>query len=304
MKLAVIFNGQGAHYEDMGQGFDQSIYQLAEELTNLPIRNWISNEIGQLSQTRNSQAAIVATSMAIYHKIKDKLPAISYMAGLSLGEYSALMASGMLSMEDGFPLVKGRGEIMSQQCAQLAEEMKIQMAAVIDMPLEEIETLIATVHNNQSPLYLANFNSRQQIVIAGASEAIKEFRKKAKDLGYRKVIPLKVEGPFHTPMMADVKETFTSLLNNIQFQPSDIEVISNVTVESHNLSNIKTNLLEHFTQPVKWYQTIDKLKEKNVSHIIQIGPGNTLAKLLGDDDRFKVLVVDKIKDIESLASFL
>lgn len=304
MKLAVIFNGQGAHYEHMGQDFDPAVYQLAEEVTNLPIRHWITNEIEQLSQTRNSQAAIVATSLAIFETIKDKLPAISYMAGLSLGEYSALVASGMISMEQAFALIKERGEIMSQVCSNLSQTMPIQMAAVINMPIEEIESLVAEIHNEENPLYLANFNSRQQIVIAGSSVAIKDFRKQAKELGYRKVIPLKVEGPFHTPLMEDVKPAFKLALDKVEFKDSDIKVISNVTVEEHQSDCIKNLLLDHFTQPVKWYQTIDKLKEENVSHIIQIGPGNTLAKLLGDDDNFKLLVVDKAEDIESLASFL
>lgn len=310
MKLALIFNGQGAHYEKMGEDFVKSYdkaketFELAEDVTQLPIRSWINNDIDQLAKTRYAQPAILTTSLAIYEAIKDQLPAISFMAGLSLGEYSALIASGMISLEEGLKLVKERGEMMSNHCESLSKQMAIQMAAVIDMPFEAIKTLVDELHSSENPLYIANYNSAQQIVIAGSKQAITQFRKAAKADGYRAVIPLKVEGPFHTPLMQAVQEPFVKALNEIEVKPADITVISNTTVEPHSISSIKETLTAHLTEPVKWLQTIEAFKQDNITHIIQIGPGNTLASFLKNDKDVKVLVINNVEDAEKLEDFL
>ncbi|XJS11411.1 ACP S-malonyltransferase [Aerococcaceae bacterium WGS1372] len=311
MKLAVIFNGQGAHYEDMGMDFVESfqqaltVFEEAEDATQLPIKMWIQSDINQLSLTKNAQPAIVTTSLAIFESIKTKLPAIAYMAGLSLGEYSSLIASRALSFRQGIQLIQQRGELMSAYCSKLEDEASYQMAAAINMPLEEIKELVPEIVNDiNQPLFIANYNSPSQIVIAGDKEAIKNFRQKAKALGYRKIIPLKVEGPFHTPLMNGVVDQFTQVLEMTEFQEPDVPVISNVTVEDHQLDTIKERLAEHLVQPVKWYQTIDRLKEEGITHILQIGPGNTLAKLMKNDDSMSVHVIDTVEDINNLDEWI
>ena len=125
MKLAIIFNGQGAHYEGMGMDFVEAfqeakeIFTQAEDITQLPIQTWINSDINQLALTKNAQPAIVTTSLAIYESIKTKLPAIQYMAGLSLGEYSSLIASNILELDEGLNLIKKRGDIMSAYCEHI-----------------------------------------------------------------------------------------------------------------------------------------------------------------------------------------
>lgn len=312
MKLAVIFNGQGAHYEGMGMDFAESfqsaqaVFDEAEKVTELPIKMWIQSDINQLSLTKNAQPAIVATSLAIFESIKTKLPAIAYMAGLSLGEYSSLIASGALSFEEGMQLIKQRGELMSAYCSELEEEANYQMAAVINMPLEEIARVVEQlVNDSNSKLYIANYNSPSQIVIAGDKDAITAFKKEAKALGYRKVIPLKVEGPFHTPLMQGVVDSFTQVLDKTNFSEMTVPVISNVTVEDHSVDSVRDMLAEHLVSPVKWYQTIDRFKEEGITHILQIGPGNTLAKLMANDQNpLPVHVIDKVEDIDDLDEWL
>ncbi|UUX34265.1 ACP S-malonyltransferase [Fundicoccus culcitae] len=310
MKLAIIFNGQGAHYEHMGKDFiseyavARELIQNIEAVTDYPIQNWIDHDIDILSKTQYAQPAIAATSLVIYHSIAPLIPAVSYMAGLSLGEYAALMASQALTIEDGFTLLKARGEIMSIQCENLKNTANVQMIAAINMPLDQIKATMSEV-DPALPLYIANYNSPSQIVLGGVEAAVNQFTQLAKEKGYRKILPLKVEGPFHTPLMEDAVPPFRLILNKTAFKSFDTPVISNLTVEPHQLSTIKDNLANHLVQPVQWQQTIDYFVENGVTHLIQIGPGKTLASLLKRQENVpEVLVIDKVEDVQALEPFL
>lgn len=314
MTLAILFNGQGAQYEGMGLDFDQAysvshdVFQLAEDVTGYPIREWIKDDIDALKETRYAQPAIAAVSLAIFAQLQQAHPQIAeaaYFAGLSLGEYASLIASGMLSLEEGFQLLKVRGDMMSTYCQELAQQAPVQMAAALGMPLEEVEALVAEIHTDQAPLYVANHNSTQQTIIAGVSEAIKTFRKRAKEAGYKKVIPLKVEGPFHSPLMQAVCEPFRETLDAFDFKQGHVPVISNTTLAVHQPDTIKSTLVEHMTHPVLWRETIDQLVEAGVTHVIQIGPGNTLVNLLKREANApQSLVIDTVADLDQVADFL
>lgn len=311
MSVAIIFNGQGAHYKKMGEDFidafseAKKVYEQVEEITKYPVKKQLEEKIEDLQETRYAQVAIAATSLAIYHSIKDQLPAIDYMAGLSLGEYSALMASGFLDFEDGFNLLKERGELMTAHCQKLSQDSEIAMAAVMSMPLDEIEEIMAEVNQPEEVLYIANLNSSSQVIIAGTKEAIKQFRKSARAAGYRKIMPLKVEGPFHSPYMADVSAPYEEILEGITFQTGDVPVISNTTVQPHTVEEIKELLIRHLVEPVRWEETIEYLVNQGVTKVIQIGPGKTLAKLLKREPNApEALVIDKVADVEKIKDFL
>lgn len=312
MKLAIIFNGQGAHYEGMGLDFQTDYaaakeeFDLAEAVTEgMPIRHWIESDLDSFKETRNAQVAITATSLAIFNSIAPNLPAISFMAGLSLGEYTALMASGMLSKEAGYQLLKARGEIMSRHCDHLSQNTPVQMLAVMQMPFEAIETLVNDIKESHDELYIANINSTQQVILAGTETTTSLFKERAKELGYKKTMPLKVEGPFHSPLMSATSEPFAEALEAVEFTQAEIPVISNTTVAAHDVDNIKELLVRHLTEPVKWRQTIDFLSNEGVTHIIQIGPGKTLAQMLKrEKDVPACLVVDKLEDIVEIQAFL
>lgn len=311
MSLAVIFNGQGAHYEEMGRDFAQAypeaekIYEQAEAITGYPIRQWLTEDIDVLKETQYAQVAITATSLAVYQSIQSQLPAIAYMAGLSLGEYTSLIASGMLPFEEGMKLIQNRGQLMTAHCEQLRVSADIAMYAVMKMPLDEIKALIAEINDGEEKLFLANLNSSTQVTVAGTKEALKEFKKQARERGYKKVMPLKVEGPFHTPYMKDVCAPYEEVLAETTFRKGEVPVISNTIVEPHTVDGVRELLTRHLVEPVRWQETIDYLVDNGVDKIIQIGPGKTLANLLKREENApETLVVDKVEDIEKIASFI
>lgn len=311
MSTAIIFNGQGAHYQDMGQDFvekypvAQKIYEQVEELTGYPIQAIIKNEIEKLEQTRYAQIAIVATSLAIFQSIKKDLPPIQLMAGLSLGEYTALIASESLSFEAGFKILKERGELMAEHCQSLRETSDLAMEVVLAMPLEEIKETISEVNHLKEELYLANLNSSQQVILAGTKDSIARFKKIAKEKGYRKMMPLNVEGPFHSPYMEAVCLPYEKILDEITFSEGNIPVISNTTVEIHTVSDMKKQLVLHLVEPVRWQETIQTMMDTGVTKVIQIGPGKTLANLLKREPNApKALVIDRVDDVEKIKDFI
>lgn len=310
MKLAIIFNGQGAHYENMGLDFAQQyevanqVYEQCESVTNEPIRQWIEKEIERLSQTRYAQVAIVATSIAIYESIRSQLPEVSYMAGLSLGEYSAFIASGALSLKEGISLIQQRGELMSQWCEQLQEQSNYQMLAVMGQTLAGVQFVIQE-NGYQDVVHIANINSSQQIILAGEKDTLNAFASVAKANGIKKLLPLKVEGPFHSPLMAGACQPLREVLNRVTFEQGEVSVISNTTVTPHRVDMVRDTLVRHLVEPVQWQQTIDYFIEQGVTHIVQIGPGKTLAQLLKRESNApRCLVIDKVEDVAQLHDFL
>lgn len=311
MKVAVIFNGQGAHYEGMGLDFVEAYpqaretFNLAEAVTGLDIRGLVSENFEQLQETRYAQVAIATTSLAIYNSIASMLPEVSYMAGLSLGEYTALLASGSIDTKAGIQLIQHRGNIMGDHCTELAKGEPFQMAAVMKLPLDVIRQIVSEVHQADTPLYIANMNADHQTIIAGSQASLDRFAEAAKAEGLKRLLPLSVEGPFHTPLMQACCMPFRKVLENVAFAEGQTPVISNTTVQAHDADSFRENLVRHLVEPVHWVQTIAYLQAAGVTHVLQIGPGDTLSRLLKRDkvplDHY---VIDKVEDIEGLAAFL
>lgn len=311
MSLAIIFNGQGAHYKGMGQDFAKSfpqaqrVYEQVEALTNYPINEMVTDNFDVLEQTQYAQVAIAATSLAIYKSIEAQLPAIEFMAGLSLGEYTSLIASGMLSFEEGFKILKKRGQLMGAHCKTLRESSDVVMEVVLKMPLAEIKAVVAQVNQREERLYIANINSSQQVILAGTQEAVTQFKEIAREQGYKRMMPLKVEGPFHSPYMAAVCEPFSQVLAQATFSEGEVPVVSNTTVEPHSLDETNDLLVRHLMEPVRWHETIEYLVDQGVTKIIQIGPGKTLANLLKREPNApETLVIDKVDDVDKIEGFI
>lgn len=311
MSIAVIFNGQGAHYEGMGQDFVQefkeaeAVYEAVETITGYPVRQWITTDFDALKETRYAQVAIAATSLAILESIENKLPAIDYMAGLSLGEYSALIASGAIKIDEGFELIKTRGELMTAHCKGLRENSEISMDAVMKMPFEKIQEVVAEVNADEEKLYIANINSSAQVTVAGTKAARTEFKTLAREQGFKRIIPLQVEGPFHTPYMASVCDPFSEALEKVTFREMEVPVVSNTTVAPHTSEGVRELLVRHLVEPVRWKETIDYLVAEGVTKVIQIGPGKTLANLLKREENApETFVIDKVEDIEKMEHFI
>lgn len=311
MSIAVIFNGQGAHYEGMGQDFvqefkeAQAVYESVEAITGYPVREWITTDFDALKETRYAQVAIAATSLAILESIEEKLPAIDFMAGLSLGEYSALIASGAVQVDEGFELLKTRGELMTAHCETLRETSELAMDAVMKMPFEDIQAVVAEVNAEEEQLYIANINSSAQVTVAGTEEATTQFKTLAREQGFKRIMPLQVEGPFHTPYMAPVCNPFSEALEKVTFREMGVPVVSNTTVTPHTTESVRELLVRHLVEPVRWKETIDYLVAEGVTKVIQIGPGKTLANLLKREENApETLVIDKVEDVEKIESFI
>lgn len=311
MSIAVIFNGQGAQFKEMGLDFvaeyraAEAVFAEAEQMTDYPIRDWLTDDFEKLAQTQYAQVAIATTSLAIYESIAPHLPAIDYMAGLSLGEYSALIASDMLDFTEGIQLIKKRGQLMTAHCQNLRESAEIVMEAVLNMPLDEVKDVISLVNSDEEILYLANINSSTQVTIAGTQAATAQFKEIARDRGHRRVMPLKVEGPFHSPYMTDVCAPYDAVLEDVHFTEGNAALISNTTVVAHQVADVKESLVRHIIEPVRWQETIDYFVEQGVTKIIQIGPGKTLANLLKREKNAPdTLVIDKVADVAQLESFI
>lgn len=311
MSIAVIFNGQGAHYEGMGQDFvqefkeAQAVYESVEAITGYPVREWITTDFDALKETRYAQVAIAATSLAILESIEEKLPAIDFMAGLSLGEYSALIASGAVQVDEGFELLKTRGELMTAHCETLRETSELAMDAVMKMPFEDIQAVVSEVNAEEEQLYIANINSSAQVTVAGTEEATTQFKTLAREQGFKRIMPLQVEGPFHTPYMAPVCNPFSEALEKVTFREMGVPVVSNTTVTPHTTESVRELLVRHLVEPVRWKETIDYLVAEGVTKVIQIGPGKTLANLLKREENApETLVIDKVEDVEKIESFI
>lgn len=311
MSIAVIFNGQGAHYEGMGQDFvqefkeAQAVYESVEAITGYPVREWITTDFDALKETRYAQVAIAATSLAILESIEEKLPAIDFMAGLSLGEYSALIASGAVQVDEGFELLKTRGELMTAHCETLRETSELAMDAVMKMPFEDIQAVVSEVNAEEEQLYIANINSSAQVTVAGTEEATTQFKTLAREQGFKRIMPLQVEGPFHTPYMAPVCDPFSEALEKVTFREMEVPVVSNTTVTPHTTESVRELLVRHLVEPVRWKETIDYLVAEGVTKVIQIGPGKTLANLLKREENApETLVIDKVEDVEKIESFI
>src|SRR5699024_6273264 len=196
-------------------------------------------------------------------------------------------------------------QLMTAHCQKLRESSDIVMAAVMKMPLEEIKAVLDEVNEAEEKLYLANLNSSTQVTIAGTIEALEQFKELARNQGYKKIMPLKVEGPFHSPYMVSVCDPYKDALAQITFSEGEISVISNTIVEPHQIENVKDLLVRHLVEPVRWQETIDYFVDQGVTKIIQIGPGKTLANLLKREPNApETLVVDKVVDVEKIEEFL
>ena len=197
-----------------------------------------------------------------------------------------------------------RGELMSAHCALLAEESPAEMVAVMGVSQESLQSLLDE-KGLADKVYIANINSTQQLILAGRSEDIASFKLIAKEHGIKKLLPLKVEGPFHSPLMEAVCEPFGKVLDGIAIEEGQVPVISNTTLEPHQSATVKDVLVRHLVEPVQWRQTIDYLVNEGITHIVQIGPGNTLAQLLKREENApQCIVVDKVADVELLKQFI
>ena len=306
MKRAFLFPGQGAQSVGMGKDFYEKyeearkIYDKASEISGMDIKKiCFEGPEEELMKTENTQIAILTTSLAILEVLRLHNIEAQIATGLSLGEYTALIYSGVISFEDGIKLIKKRGYYMQH----LLPNKKFEMAAVIGLNSSKIEEVCKQIEKTGKFITPANYNCKIQTVISGEESAINEATIKLKELGAKRVIPLKTSGPFHTKKLEKAKEEYSKELDKITFNKGKVKVIKNIDgnyyLENENLKQI---LAEHIVNPVRFDKAIELMENENIDEYIEIGPGKALTGFIKKD--IKEAKTYNINNIETLENYL
>lgn len=301
-QVAYIFPGQGAQYVGMGKDFYQNIPQAketfnqADSVLGFDLSNLIfQGPIEELTQTVNCQVATFTVSLAALGALQEAPVAldVKYTAGLSLGEYTALVAAGALDFEQGLRLVRMRAEYMEEA----ARENPGGMVSLIGLSQETVRQIC-----EQAKVEIANLNCPGQIVISGSLVALEKAKELANASGAKRVIPLKVSGAFHSSLMEPARVKLAKALEKVEIRPPKISVISNVTAKEENTpQEIKDNLARQVTSGTRWEDSISFISSCGIKEFIEIGPGKVLSGLLRKINA--ELLVDNIETVEDLESF-
>lgn len=281
MKVAFLFPGQGTQFVGMGKDiYDKyetarNVYKKVQEITNIDIAK-ISFEGPEdvLNETKNTQLAILTNSLSILEILKEKNIEAEVSAGLSLGEYTALIYSNYLSFEDGIKIVQKRGEYMQN----LLPEGNWQMAAVLGLKNEEVEEICKKVKSGF--VVPANYNFEGQVVISGEKDAVVEAGELAKEKEARGVILLKTAGPFHTEKLKEASNALRKELGNVEIRLGSKKVYKNIDGEPYNENDdIKEILSNHIISPVRFSKTIQNMLEDGVDTFVEVGPRKNIIEL-------------------------
>lgn len=275
--LAVVFPGQGSQKIGMGRPWREnaswSVVDRAMAVTGLPIDELLLDDRGPdtYPSTREAQLAVLVQSLVVWDAIAPHLPTPRLMAGHSLGQITALIASGALEFAAGLHLAVARADAT----ATAAAETPGAMAALLGCDLDVANTAVASAGD----AWVANDNGARQIVIGGTPAGVAAASERAKALGVRKVMPLAVAGAFHTPLMAGAAAALTPVFAATQFRSPAVPVVSNTDARSYADDAWSDRLADHLVHPVRWGPTMQTLAEAGVTHVVEVGPGSTLAAL-------------------------
>jgi [acyl-carrier-protein] S-malonyltransferase len=285
-KVAFVFPGQGSQFVGMGaelagqSAVAGEIFAKADSALGFSLSSLcFEGPEEELRLTANTQPAILTASMAVYAVLKEKLPAFQpdFMAGHSLGEYSALCAAGALSFEDAVKVVRARGQYMEEA----VPAGQGAMAAVLGMEREALHSVCEEVSASGHPVQLANLNSPGQIVISGSAEGVRLAGEKAKAGGAKRVMPLNVSGPFHSSLMQPAAEKLKPVLAGIAVQDAAVPVVANVTARPVTEAGVIVDrLIEQVASPVLWEDSVRWMVEQGVTTFVEIGPGKVLSGLI------------------------
>ncbi len=288
-KIAFVFPGQGAQAVGMGKDAYESnaaaraIFDRADEILGFSLSKLAFEGPDELlRQTANTQPALLATSIALLETYKDQKIKPDYVAGHSLGEYSALVAAGVLAFEDAIRLVRARGQFMEQA----VPSGQGSMAAVLGAEREALQALCADISASAGLVELANVNCPGQIVVSGSAEGVAAVAERGKEAGAKRVIPLEVSGPFHSSLMQTAADALEVELSKVEFKAAEVPVVANV----HALpvtagEELRELLVKQVVSPVQWEDTIRFLIGEGVDTFVEIGSGTVLAGLIKKVDK-------------------
>lgn len=304
-KVAFLFAGQGAQNVGMGKDLQEykeveDVYKMAEEITGMDIRKLsFEGPEEELKQTKNTQPAIVAMELAILEVLRKKGIKADMSAGLSLGEYPALVSGGALTSEEAMSIVKKRGEYMQDLCPK----GEWSMAAILGLDDTQVEDVCKKVEKGfVAP---ANYNYPGQVAISGDKEGIAEAIQIAKEIGAKRAVELKTSGPFHTEKLKEASSALAEFIEDKEIKmPKEAVVIKNRDGKPYTEEDdIKKVLAEHVKNPTRMGDTIKYMLENNVRNFVEIGPGKTLSNFVTSIARIegiKDAKVININDKESL----
>lgn len=279
-KTAYVFPGQGAQFVGMGKDlYDndakaREMFEKANEILGFRITDLMFNGTEEdLRQTKVTQPAIFLHSVILAKTLGDDFKP-DMVAGHSLGEFSALVAAGALSFEDGLKLVAKRAMAMQKAC----ELQPSTMAAVLALPDEKVEEICAEIDDVVAP---ANYNCTGQLVISGTIEGVDKACEKLLAAGAKRALKLKVGGAFHSPLMMPAQEELAEAIEKAEFKTPVCPVYQNVDGKPHtNPAEIKENLVKQLTAPVRWTQDVEAMIEDGATEFIELGPGSVLQGLV------------------------
>lgn len=305
-KVAFIFPGQGSQAIGMGKAFYESNthvkeqFKRADEVLNVPLTQYMFEGPEEtLTKTENAQPALLLTSSVIANLLKEEGITPSMVAGHSLGEYSALVAAESINMETALKLVQTRGRLMEEA----VPSGQGAMAAVLGLDAETIEGVTSAVRDEGEVVEVANYNCPGQIVISGTKSGVDQACEMLKEKGAKRALPLNVSGPFHSRLMKPASDNFQKALEEVSIRDAEVPVYANVTAEPvTDQTRIFELLVEQLYSPVRFEETLNRMMEKEVDAIVEIGNGKVLSGLVRKvNRRMKTFA---IQDPESYNEFL